>query len=488
MIESGDIIELRIVQMLESENRWWKSEELAETLSLSKATVQKYLVSLKEKVGEFQQNEIFLQTSTSKGIYFYRSPSFNLQLLYVKIIKNLLTYSIIDGLLYNEHFSINKLAQKNYVSVASIRRKYKMINNYFNDLDLMIKKDKILGDERQIRWFFSEFYWEVYMGTEWPFQLIPKSFVENVLATIENFFEIKVIPEVREKLMYWLTVNGLRHVRGYRVDSDSEIVKYAESSPLFKPFVQILSELFPSEAQVADDRGLGEMQYLFFIANALPVLEKHIGHSEAVYIAHKTGETKIYSATRDWLTLYEKDFHYHFSDNERCFFMQNLLRIHSYSYLYKLGGPIYEKESYVQEVVANHPIYFDKLSKLYEQLLVIYPQIMKNKDYLIESYALLVLQKFKIDIFEKVIRISLSFSEGLIYEEVVKKKLLHHFKEKFKLKFVTHTEDKDLIITNQPHIGYAEKHLVASVNTYLTNRDYQNIEKVITDIKNNDYV
>lgn len=479
MIEESELIELRILELLESEARWWTIEEIALHLEFSKATIQKYLGNLKNRVETFPKREIMIETSTSKGIHLHRLASFNVQILYAQILKELLAFSVFNSFLYEEHVSIIRVSAENFISVASLRRKYKLYNTYFESLDMTIRKDIFSGDERQIRWFFSEFYWQIFKGTEWPFRLVPQPFIENIITTAERFFNLEIMPEVREELTYWMAIQAIRHTKGHRVPEDKEIKKYALNNPLFPSFVEILKSIFPNEAKNQDKRGPGEMQYLFLLLSALPILENNEEYSRLMYVAHQKGQTLMYQMTQDWLSLYEEIFGsidstkiYHQLENK-------LLRIHSFSYLYHMGEPLFFKKNYVREIIEYHPRFFEKMELIHETLREKYQKITVNEAYLMESYALLAIENLAINQFERTVRLALSFSKGLLYEAVVQEKLLAYFSGRYKLEFVHYLEPKEILITDLPHISSEVDCTLVSAQTQLTARDYENIEQSI---------
>lgn len=479
MIDETEIIELRILQLLESEERWWTIEEIAVLLDLSKATIQKYLGNLKTRIEGFPEEKIMIETSTSKGIYLHRLSSFNLHFLYTDILKELLVFSIFNRFLYENHVSIVKISSENFVSVASLRRKYKIYNTYFEHLNLSIKKDIFSGDERQIRWFFSEFYWQIFKGTEWPFRLIPQPFMKGVIEAIQNFFHMKIIPEVKEEMTYWVTVHCLRHIKGFRVESDSEIQKYSQNNPMFSPFIDILKNLFPNEAKNNDETTPADMEYLFLLLSALPVMEKNSEYSQVVYQAHQKGNTLMYQMTKDWLNFYEEIFGIIDSSSLYHKVEHMLLRIHSFSYLYHMGGDLFFKKSYVKEIIEYHPRFFEKMNMIHDALSKKYEPITQNKAYLMENYALLAMENLAINQFERTVRIGLSFSKGILYEGVVRGKLLSYFSGRYKLEFVGYSEPKEIFITDLPHVAEEEEYTLLSAQTQLTRRDYENIERAI---------
>lgn len=479
IIDDTEIIELRILELLESDARWWTTEEIASLLGLSKATIQKYLNNLKNRIAAFSNDEVNIETSTSKGILFQRQLSFNVHILYTQILKELLIYSIFNSFLYDEHISIVKVSTENYVSLASVRRKYQTINASFNGLDLSIKKDTFSGDEKQVRWFFSEFYWQIFKGTEWPFRLIPKEFMEDVFEKIQNFFQIELIPEVKEEMLYWITVNSLRHIKGYAVPEDPEIKKYVLNNPLFSPFIEVLKQIFPNEAKNNNPDGPGEMQYLFILLSALPALEKNENYSHLIYEAHKKGQTIMYKMTQEWIHIYEKIFGPIETEEEYYQIENKLLRIHSFCYLYKMGDGILSRENYVNEIIKYHPNFFERISQIYDNLSGKYTQIAENKIYIIENYILLAMEHSSVSQFEKSVRLSLNLSKGVVYEAVVQDELLSYFYGKYKLTFVKNSELKDVLITDLPDMIENIDCTIVSTQLKLTVRDFHNIEEAI---------
>jgi hypothetical protein len=223
------------------------------------------------------------------------------------------------------------------------------------------------------------------------------------------------------------------------------------------------------------------MQYLFLLLSALPVMERSAEYSQLIYQSHLKGNTVMYQMTREWMELYQEIFGT-ISTRDTYYKVENkLLRIHSFSYLYRMGAPLFFKKNYVEEIIAYHPRFFEKMDLIHEVLTEKYPSITKNKAYLMENYALLAIEDLAINQFEKTVRIALSFSKGVLYEAVVREKLLSYFSEKYKLEFVDHLEPKEILITDLPHVLGEVNCALVSAQTQLTARDYENIEQTILD-------
>lgn len=434
---------------------------------------------------ENRPEDVRVAINSGKGACFYRSPSLNVQLLYSQILKELLIFNILEAFLYQKQLSIVNLALDNFSSVASIRRKYRAINSYFSEMGIEIKNGRIWGDERNIRWFYAKFYWKVFKGCEWPFRTVQRQELLYLLEGVQKELNFEIVPEVKEEFLFRMAINAMRFYKGYRVPNDKEIEKYATHTPDYERFVQVLGNHFPSEVKKQNEENRAEMQFRFLLFSALPLLEKEENFSATMYEAHKEGQTLMYQMTQDWLLLYEKMFQTTIYGLKRRKLEIKLLRIHSYSYLYKKGAPLFFKKDCSKNIQTLHPQFFQKMSDIYAQLDRIYPEITQNRTYLIENYILLAMKNFDIDVWKPAIHVAMSLSKGSIYESLAKIRLETYFKGKHKLHFVSYSQSKDLWITDLPNILILREEQVVSVNPPLMPRDIFNIEASLDELYSN---
>lgn len=153
------IIEINILQLLESDERWW-------TLC--------------------------------------RAPHFNIKLLYSQILKKQLAFFLIDSSFRFMECSITKLALDNFTRVATIRRKYTEINGVLESIGLSLKDNTLRGKEEQIRWFYAEYYWFVFKGIEWTFSSVSRSNIIYMINKIEKETQNVLSVEMKERLSYWI--------------------------------------------------------------------------------------------------------------------------------------------------------------------------------------------------------------------------------------------------------------------------------------------
>lgn len=482
MIDKYEVIELKIFQLIDSQEKWWTIDEISKKILLSKGSIQKYVDLLKIRTNAFSKEIIYLEKSPSKGIFLHRSPTFDPQIIYIQIFKEQLSFSIFNSFFTHKGVPVLQMAMDNFSSVASIRRKYQILNQRFNhyNLHLSITKDHIEGSERQLRWFYSKFYWNVFKGREWPFPALPKNIAERMLEGLQNFFHTEFLPEVKVETLYWIAVNWTRYSKGHKVLSDIEIKNYCLNNELYYKFLKFSTQdsykkYFKNEKSGNDN---DEVQYFFFLISALPLLEKNIDFCNQNYSAHQHANTLIYRVTKEWIHLFKGTFGYSLSNKERNNLERVLIRVHSYSYLF-IVKPHLMLENYEQKDTKYYPKFQKTLELFFEQLQVKYPYITENKTYLLEHYTTLILSIINLNKFEKTIRICLSFSKGVLYELIAKERIMSRFGMKYNIHFVPNDVDSELLLTDLPHfISRKSKHSL-TVTSKLTERDFNHIQSIL---------
>lgn len=479
MIDKNELVELRILQLLESSYRWWTIEELSRNLSLSKATIQKYTTLLKQRIDPFTPEGLAIQKSPSKGILLERSVTFNLQKLYTLILKETMEYAIVDTFFKRNTIPLIQMAMDNFSSVASVRRKYNRFNQRFQkyNLDIAIHKDSLVGNELHIRWFYTKFYWNIFKGGQWPFVDFPREILEIKFQNIEKDFNLHFLTEVKEELFFWIAVNWTRSRLGYHVEFDEELKNYSLAHTSFPPFFKVLTQTFTENSRKSHIDSESELYFLFFLINALPLLEKEQIFTKKTYLAHQNANTTVYRATILCLNLFEKNFGPLSQDPKHL--IHALLRIHSYSYLFQIKTP-FLFENYDEQVI--YPKFQKNIDNIYEQLHQHFPSIIKNKTYLLEQYTHLFLYYMNVNKFERTIRIYLSFAKGHIYERMAQENISSRFGKKYNLHFTQSGQEKDLFITDLSPAIIEIPCTSLIVMPRLTERDYHNIEIAIRNL------
>lgn len=296
---------------------------------------------------------------------------------------------------------------------------------------------------------------------------------------MQNQFSLVVPSETREELLYWIGVSWSHYRMREYITHDAEIEAYCRENTLFLEFINALIRAFPeSHTRSEKDTDLYEVHHLFALIGALPFLEKNKHFNHQSFLVHQKANTLIYRATQEWLFLYEQTFGYFESPKERMKLQYNLIRIHTYSYLFRtqpkfILGPHREEEK------IYYPKLHASLNILYKHLHEKFPSVIRNKKYLMERYTHLILPLLNISQFEKNIRLYVSFSNGSLYERIAQEKILTRFRHRYNIRFVQSEEERDILITDISSPSTHTSDAAIIINYKVTERDYHHLENII---------
>lgn len=88
-------------------------------------------------------------------------------------------------------------------------KKLYRLNEVLAQFDLKFetnKKASVSGNELQLRFFYSEFFWYAYSGTTWPFANIRQKAIQYLIKPIEYIRGRKLSLVEKEKLSYDLAI------------------------------------------------------------------------------------------------------------------------------------------------------------------------------------------------------------------------------------------------------------------------------------------
>lgn len=231
---------INLMKLLVEENDIITVSQIAERLRVSKKTVRNDLYSCKSY---FDEMGITLVKKSGVGVYIEASEEKKLETLnrlkretigfieYGSIERHLI---ILKRLLFNKKKISSQWLERNlYVSRASVYKDLEAVEKWLSDRDIILTKDKygrfeLKGGEKRTRkaifdWFFfckkslnkadaEEMVKDTVLGSKYAHQR-----AERVARKIEEIFEIKLVPEDFNGLVYKLNISLNRMQEGYYV-------------------------------------------------------------------------------------------------------------------------------------------------------------------------------------------------------------------------------------------------------------------------------
>ncbi|QQP69620.1 helix-turn-helix domain-containing protein [Carnobacterium sp. CS13] len=323
LLDTSSARRLQLLEVLVAEDEWWTIEELSYKLRCSVGTIRADI----QYYNSLLSGDAFIETSKQHGIKLTTVDSFQMESVYRKVMEGCLNFQIIDKLFELDIPSIEDLAELLYTSASSIIRSLKQINVFLGAYDLAIqsKPVKIIGTEKQIRYFFSIFLWDYYSASfdEFHHHLLDtaQTYIELLPKNVNtpNFSEI-----AQGKVALWLVICLERIEQGYFIDHEYEIFpfKVSKKEPLFDLLQKDLSFTIPLEDQ-------NFMTYLY---------QNKDGPLDKTYLA---GNLRVVGLSQEILAFIEalKKQTGYTLENQSCF-ITNLIRHYFYRSLFKGPGHI----------------------------------------------------------------------------------------------------------------------------------------------------
>lgn len=187
-----------------------------------------------------------------------------------------LIYQLLIFLLFSNK-PINKFTTEHYISNSTLYIYKKRINQLLAKEPLLIKKNKIVGNEWKIRSVGYSIIHDL-NGIGHPFTEQQKTKSDQLVFWIEQFFKIRIRDSLRYKLSLFLSVNALRIQKKAYFNSNDMPINIDLSAPL----IQQLAGKLKAEYQISDTVALSEATalYVYLYINRIIRKKSYVDFSE----------------------------------------------------------------------------------------------------------------------------------------------------------------------------------------------------------------
>lgn len=481
---SNEYQQVLVLKYLDYHNKMWiQTDKISSEIGISKSAVKKMVILLKDLIEDMNLTEVELLSSTNKGIYFERSRCIPLHIMIEKIYTGSLTFKVIDSLLNEKIRSADQFAMDNYISVASIKRKIFQLNKILNQNGIYIKRNKIVGDEYNIRAFLFEFYWEVFRGEKWPFHSIMKKNFEEQAAFLEPHLKLWITESSKEQIYYFLAITEIREAKKHSIKNevldDEEMRGLTQYNPIFERHKLIKNNMSRFNKYSEE-----VYQYIYYVVNSFS-LDYRKSKAESLkklwnrYKMQDTASVKIAERT---LTHYNELTGNKLSKSE---FVENVLglcMIHHKAHLLA-EVRLFKKFESLSEIKRLFPNMYAAIDSTIQERLDEFPEVKYNKLIIMEEYALLVYDSINLGLYTDDIKIAINMSAGFRSEKKLEGQLTKRFGDRMSLKFVSPNDDHDILITDtQVIIGSSDSSVYIEENR-LTDADFDYLRDLFEKLK-----
>ena len=223
--------QLELLELLFEHKRWFHRSELAELLNCTERAVKDDLSHVKSAFPDL----IF--HSSTNGIRIINTDDSDIEMVYHHFFKHSTHFSILEFIFFNEGCQAESICKEFYISSSSLYRIISQINKVIKrqfQFEISLTPVQIIGNERDIRYFFAQYFSEKYYFLEWPFENFSVEPLCKLLALVykETAFPVNF---ATQRMLKLLLVTNL-----YRIKFSHflEVEKNSFNNQLLESFMQ----------------------------------------------------------------------------------------------------------------------------------------------------------------------------------------------------------------------------------------------------------
>lgn len=180
LLSSKEQRHLHLIETLYHEEEWITFAELAAKLGCSVRILKDDLFTLKKEYTELTVH------SSTQGIKLSFKKNIGLKSIYQKFLHSSELVELFQIIFNEEHHSAEELAELLFISLSTLRRLINKAKPYlerYYKISIQTSPYKMVGDEKDIRYFYYQLYQEAYPTMEWPFDLLDEATYDTFLQS-----------------------------------------------------------------------------------------------------------------------------------------------------------------------------------------------------------------------------------------------------------------------------------------------------------------
>ncbi|MDT2638763.1 helix-turn-helix domain-containing protein [Enterococcus dongliensis] len=274
-LDNGEQRQVLIIQYLMTEFGGIKITELASRLGSNRNTTKEDLDKLTNNLIALNNPIELIIDGNVVNLIVHERISFT-KIVYF-FLKDSLKYKLLLHMLTSKQVGYQTLAEMLNISLSTLTRKIRDLNQTLDKYHLKIHKGRIIGPEIAIRYFYFQLFW---FGN--PYQVNMEKFlnpsVMDLLTFLEKNLDYPFTAEGRVKLCIWLYITKCRF-RNTKVNHElplSEALHLAFNQSAFVGLQEVFIRFF-SRYAFQWNQSESQYLYLFMIANyTLEIENEHV--------------------------------------------------------------------------------------------------------------------------------------------------------------------------------------------------------------------
>ena len=220
---------LKLLELLNSSGQWVLVNYVAKELGCSPQTV----ISDCEHFENEWPDYLTIDFSKKRGLRFQMVKNHPISDLYKEIMKEALTFSLMEIAFFNPGMNSTFYHQKLFISDSSLYRVFRSLKPILEERGINFAQTSYTmtgSNELQVRYFLILYFLEVNKLGDWPFPLDKKLLMETI-EIVKSIFEFKMNVSFSNYLLYAMAITIIREQQGFKV-RPSIINKHLNANPI----------------------------------------------------------------------------------------------------------------------------------------------------------------------------------------------------------------------------------------------------------------
>lgn len=476
-----------ILLFLYNNNGKATKNELVNEFRISSPTLNEYLSFLQSFLEENGIDHQVKVDTENENITLVKEPDFQLKKVVVLFLDKSIKFQMVNQLFLKSELSCDYFQLTYAISSATYYRKIIELNDLLKEFRLQVKRGKLVGEEKQIRFFFFNFFWFLFedkaeLEKETANQYL--GFIEILKESLSISFDPTEILQIK----LWMKISFRRMTTEY-----NPIISPNYDYPDRPLFEEINMALYTYMKKIDRPYTIYEayMFYDFFCsmhnfsANSsfsFKLAERQ--RKESSYLNYMNKIILKYLKQQGYLSAY--------ASSSRLAYIENLL-FQFHSQLYYFDGFILPFDNWTIKSIVNayrHPFSGNEVTELMEIATKKFDQGKDKENYANKfteiNYTIILNHIAELN--EEKITIGVSHSLNPFIGELVIQHLLNVLGHKYPIRAELIQEDHhyDILLSNIYNEQLAEKQELMYVFSDIGNNyDMQEIEKFIVQLIDN---
>ncbi|WP_129690767.1 BglG family transcription antiterminator [Gottfriedia acidiceleris] len=420
-MDKASLRRLHLIDILSSQEKWFKTEELAKNLNCTEKTIRTDIQIINATLPEGWQ----IETIKGKGIYINNPINSSLDQVRSLFVKNSLSLQVIMFILIKEIEHISDLGKVLYTHHNTVYKILERVDTLLKSYNLSLKRAplEIVGNEFQKRILCCDVLYGLYSHTnKWPYDSLSFSIIKKVVTKSAEENNLLLFPPTIYKYIYYVGTMIQRIDRDIQLDlNPSNNIK---DSKFFSVATDICGQL---EKIYKVSIPLNEINALSIMISASPYFSSDNEPQDEIIISYHHKSKKQYIELHELVTMLEKKLGIKLHDHND-FILTLQKQFKAFSLVLFLNGRIDRSCLITEYVKKRYPELFHKVKTVFRNWCnyLSYPEV--NNEVIAKITLNIQAIIIKLSFVKK--RVLLLSSEGYGVRQYITAKLIKEFGDK----------------------------------------------------------